>query len=79
MTDQTLEKIALIVNGLLKEKGKAAAILKPEDRLYEDGLGLDSMDAAGLSAALEQEFGSDPFLSGQFPRTVGDIVNFYSK
>jgi acyl carrier protein len=46
--------------------------------LYGDGLGLDSLEAAELSALLEDEYGSDPFSAGgAMPETVGDIVSFY--
>jgi acyl carrier protein len=50
--------------------------------LYAEGLGLDSLEAAELSAQLEDEFGSDPFTSAlqageDLPETVGDIVAFY--
>jgi acyl carrier protein len=50
--------------------------------LYAEGLGLDSLDAAELSAKLEDEFGSDPFSAAlaagtDLPETVGDIVGFY--
>jgi acyl carrier protein len=50
--------------------------------LYAEGLGLDSLEAAELSAQLEDEFGSDPFSVAlqdgrDLPETVGDIVAFY--
>jgi acyl carrier protein len=50
--------------------------------LYAEGLGLDSLEAAELSAQLEDEFGSDPFSDAlqagrDLPETVGDIVTFY--
>lgn len=45
--------------------------------LFADGLGLDSLETAELSALLEDKLGSDPFSSGQMPDTVGDIVAFY--
>jgi acyl carrier protein len=50
--------------------------------LYAEGLGLDSLEAAELSAQLEDEFGSDPFSAAlqageDLPETVGDIVAFY--
>jgi hypothetical protein len=45
--------------------------------LFADGLGLDSLETAELSAVLEDEFGSDPFSGAVMPRTVGDIVAFY--
>jgi acyl carrier protein len=50
--------------------------------LYAEGLDLDSLEAAELSAHLEDEFGSDPFSAAlaageDMPETVGDIVAFY--
>jgi acyl carrier protein len=50
--------------------------------LYAGGLELDSLEAAELSAHLEDEFGSDPFSAAlaagdDLPDTVGDIVAFY--
>lgn len=47
--------------------------------LWGDGLGLDSLEAAELSAMLEDEFGSDPFSAGgELPATVADILDFYT-
>lgn len=46
--------------------------------LYADGIGLDSLETAELSAMLEDEHGSDPFSAdGPMPQTVGDILGFY--
>ena len=45
--------------------------------LFADGLGLDSLETAELSALLEDEYGKDPFSSETMPQTVGDIVDFY--
>lgn len=47
--------------------------------LYSEGLGLDSLETAELSAVLEDELGSDPFSNGEMPRTVGDVVQFYER
>jgi acyl carrier protein len=47
--------------------------------LWGNGLGLDSLEAAELSAMLEDEFGSDPFSAGgELPGSVGDILAFYA-
>ena len=45
--------------------------------LYADGIGLDSLETAELSAVLEDEFGRDPFSSETMPQTVGDILDFF--
>jgi hypothetical protein len=47
--------------------------------LYEGGYGLDSMDAATFSAMLDERFEDDPYSGGQYPRTLGDIVAYYSR
>lgn len=45
--------------------------------LYADGIGLDSLETAELSAVLEDELGRDPFSSDTMPETVGDILDFF--
>jgi acyl carrier protein len=45
--------------------------------LFAEGLGLDSLETAELSALLEDEYGKDPFSSDTMPQTVGDIADFY--
>ena len=50
----------------------------PDTPLYADGLGLDSLETAELSALLEDELGSDPFSTGDMPQTVGEILGFYA-
>jgi acyl carrier protein len=52
--------------------------LDPSTPLYADGIGLDSLETAELSAMLEDELGSDPFGAGEMPQTVGDILAFYA-
>jgi acyl carrier protein len=47
--------------------------------LYSEGIGLDSLDVAELSAVLEDEFGKDPFSNGLMPETIGEIVAFYDE
>jgi acyl carrier protein len=49
----------------------------PTTPLYADGLGLDSLETAELSAVLEDAFGEDPFSGDTMPQTVGDITDFY--
>ena len=45
--------------------------------LFADGIGLDSLETAELSAVLEDDLGTDPFSADQMPQTVGDIISFY--
>jgi acyl carrier protein len=65
------------IRSFLVRNNKPAAELTGDTALYGDGLGLDSLDAAELSALLEDRHGSDPFSAGEAPATVGDIVAFY--
>ena len=50
----------------------------PDLVLHADGIGLNSLEIAELSAILEDEYGVDPFSSDEMPETVGDILNFYA-
>jgi len=53
--------------------------LELDTPLYADGIGLDSLEAAELSALLEDEVGSDPFTSDEMPQTLRDILGFYDE
>jgi acyl carrier protein len=46
--------------------------------LFGDGLGLDSLETAELSALLEDEHGTDPFSSGGVPQCIDEILAFYA-
>ena len=47
--------------------------------LFGEGLGLDSLETAELSATLEDEVGTDPFSAGLMPETIGEILDFYGE
>lgn len=47
--------------------------------LFADGLGLDSLETAELSAVLEDELGTDPFSEGQLPQNIAEILDFYDE
>ena len=67
-----------IISQFLQRSGKLQEPLSPELHLYGEGLELDSLETAELSALLEDELGSDPFSTGAvMPETVGDILAFY--
>lgn len=78
MTDALVDRVSSILSEVLKAKGVERSAFLPEDRLYEDGLGLDSLDAATLAAMLDNAFGSDPYNAGEFPQTVGELISFYA-
>lgn len=73
----TPDEIVETIRGFVLRAKKTDLELSPETPLYGDGIGLDSLDAAELSAVLEDAHGSDPFSAGDAPATVGDIVSFY--
>ena len=47
--------------------------------IFGEGLGLDSLETAELSATLEDEIGSDPFSDGLMPETIRQILDFYGE
>ena len=51
--------------------------LSPDTPLFAEGLGLDSLETAELSALLEDTHGTDPFQMEEMPQTVGEIFAFY--
>ncbi len=70
--------IRAVIADFLGRAGKPANDLEPSVAIFGEGLGLDSLEAAELSAMLEDEFGSDPFSAGgALPETVGDVLKFY--
>ena len=71
------EKIIDILQLVLKHQDKPAQEITLEKPLYDEGLGLDSLCVAELSALLEKTFTKDPYTEGVLPETVADIVAFY--
>jgi len=72
------DKALEVITTFLQRMGKGRDELTADLSLYGDGLELDSLEAAELSALLEDELGSDPFsTSAEMPETVGDILAFY--
>ncbi|WP_370290718.1 hypothetical protein [Nocardioides sp.] len=46
--------------------------------LYADGVGLDSLETAELSALLEDELGNDPFSTADvLPQTLREVLDHY--
>ena len=73
-----MDQVLTVMRLFLARANKSRDVLSHDMSLYGDGLGLDSLEAAELSAMLEDELGSDPFSAGgEMPETVGDIVAFY--
>ena len=73
------DQVRAIIRDFLERTDKGADGWSDETGLWGEGLGLDSLEAAELSAMLEDAFGSDPFsTSADLPETVGDVVGFYT-
>jgi acyl carrier protein len=83
MADSTLpgddeQAVVSTVRGVLKRLKKRDKTIDLDTSLYSEGIGLDSLQTAELSAALEDELGDDPFSNGaELPETIGDIVSYY--
>ncbi|WP_101756530.1 phosphopantetheine-binding protein [Oceanicoccus sp. KOV_DT_Chl] len=73
----TENKIIEIITVILKHQGLPEIVVSAESPLYDDGIGLDSLCVAELSAQLEKNYGKDPYTSGVLPQTVADIISFY--
>ncbi len=72
------DKVIKVISSLLERVDKSDVDVTLQSQLHGDGLGLDSLESAELSAVLEDELGSDPFSAGLMPETVGEIVAFYA-
>lgn len=66
-----------IIGGLLRRRGADVPEITPDSALTAD-LGLDSLELAELSAALEDSMGRDPYSEGLVPETVGELTGFYA-
>ena len=69
LAEETLQKFL--------ERANKTAEVEAGTGLFADGLGLDSLETAELSAFLEDEVGTDPFSEGLLPQTVGELLDFY--
>jgi acyl carrier protein len=67
-----------VIRAFLARTNKPSGEWTADTPLYADGIGLDSLETAELSAVLEDEFGTDPFSSGEMPQTMGEIYAYYA-
>jgi acyl carrier protein len=71
-------QVQTVLRDFLDRTDRGEVVVTEATPLFGEGLQLDSLEAAELSVLLEDEFGSDPFSSGErLPETVGDILAFY--
>ena len=67
---------------VLADRGKPCPQIGADALLMSEGLGMDSLDFSVLVICLEDQLGSDPFVSGEvvrFPNTVGDLIALYEQ
>lgn len=77
-TNEVRTAIGAVFQALMSDRGTPAGELDFEQNLYDGGYGLDSMDAATLSAMLDEHFEGDPYSAGQYPRKLAEIADFYT-
>jgi len=71
--------ILTLIQSLLERSDKGDVAVNLDTTIHgDDGLRLDSLETAELSAMLEDEFGTDPFGAGLMPETIAEIVAFYT-
>jgi len=69
-----MEKLLLIINTVLQNRGKVTVESINENTLLRNNIGLDSLDLAELTVRIEAEFDVDIFEDG-IVTTVGEILN----
>lgn len=73
------DRVREVIAEFLQRAEKPYDGMTDSTSLHGDGLKLDSLETAELSALLEDELGSDPFSTGEtMPETVGDVIAFYN-
>ena len=75
----TEKEIIQIIKTILENQALPETEVAASSELYDNGIGLDSLCVAELSAMLEKTYGQDPYTSGAMPQTVQDIVAFYGE
>jgi len=71
-------EIIAMIKTILEHQGFPDTEVELTSRLYDDGIGLDSLCVAELSSMLEKVYGKDPYTSKVLPLTVSDILSFYA-
>ena len=76
--DSVEAEVVATVRELLTRLEKPTGEIELTTSLYGDGLDLDSLEVAELSAALEDRLGGDPFRGAENPpETIGDLVAYF--
>lgn len=77
-TSEIQRAVEAVFRTLMDERGTPLTAVDADRGLYDGGYELDSMDTATLSAMLSERFEDDPYVSGSFPRNIGEIVAYYA-
>ena len=72
--DTSQQQVEALVRAFVARVKPDAPALRLDTPLYADGVGLDSLETAELSALLEDEVGIDPFQAAEMPQSLGDIL-----
>jgi acyl carrier protein len=67
------------IRQFLARTNKVGEDVALDTSLFADGVGMDSLETAELSAMLEDELGWDPFSEGHTPQTIAELVSFYDE
>ena len=69
-----------IFNVLLKSRPAGGdATVDRSKPLHDGGYELDSIEIATLAALLGERFGDDPWLSGELPATLNEVIDYYER
>jgi len=72
------DKVQFVVESFIKSVKKVDDVDLDAPLYAEDGIGLDSLETAELSATLEDDFGHDPYSMDLLPATVREILDYYA-
>jgi acyl carrier protein len=73
-----MEKLLIIINTVLKNRGKALITTISENSNLRNDIGFDSLDLAELTVRIEAEFDVDVFEDG-IVNTIGEILKKIEK
>lgn len=77
--EEALSAIQVALDGVLAAKGSPPAALSADTALVGGGLGIDSLDLAGLVVDLQTSTGLDPFAAGFVNfRTAGELADLFA-
>lgn len=79
MSDELMHQVKHFIINTLRSEGLSVHDLDPDQPLFEDGLGLDSVDALQLAVGMEHAFGvvvPDAAVAAQVFRSVRTMAEY---